>query len=165
MPINDDIEQRYLDFLDRYEGNIRRFCIDVSENPADAREIMQEVFAAVWVGLSGLKGDCHARQANRWLYRVMVSVLVRHLRQRPLYVAMPPAALPDIADDEVDDDLLAELAAHLNKEDCAIVDELRRGYGASEIAEMHRLSVSAVYTRLHRIKDKLKTIYAKHYGK
>lgn len=165
MSVNDDIEQRYLEFLQKFGGNIRRFATDVSENHADAMEIMQDIFAALWVELPQLNAPYATRQANRWLYRVMSSVLARHLRKRPRHIAMPLGNLPDIPDDMLDGSLLDELIPYLNLEDRAIVQEIRDGYSTSEIAERHHLSTGTVYTRLHRIKNKLKSIYAKLYGK
>ena len=160
----DDIEQRYDDILNRFELNIRRFCIYYSNGREDAGDLMQDIFVAIWTGLPGLRPDCSPRQVNRWLYRVMFSVLGKHRRNshRPEYMTEEQleAQLSSTFGDGENDlgELVDELAAHLQDEDRALVQELRIGYPETEIARRHSISIEALYTRINRLAYKLKTV-------
>lgn len=168
----DEIEQRYATFLEQFRGNITRFCIYYSNNCNDAEDLMQEIFAAIWVNLPKLQADCTPRQANRWLYKLMFYVWFKHLRNSRQPKHMPQALLEKLEYSDHDSEsraelaaLLEELAAYLTEEDDRIlVEELRQGYTAAEIAQRYSYTIGATRTRISRLKDKLKTIYDKLYG-
>ena len=159
---DDEKEDRYLQFLDRFGGNIWNFCLSTSDSCADADDLMQEIFAAVWEGLPSV--DTNPRRENRWLRRVMVSVLSRHLQHRIRRIFMNLSDLPDLTAADSDTELLDALAEHLPPDDRTLMQSLREGYKVNEIAERMGISVPAVHTRISRLKKKLKTIYDKHYG-
>ena len=156
-------EERYLDFLDRFGGNIWNFSVHTSESHADAEDIMQEIFAAVWQGLPSVPPN--PRRENRWLYRVMLSVLTRHLQRRLHLVFMDLSNIPDPSGSDEGGELLDALAAHLADDDRVVLQRLREGYKVHEIADMLGISVPAAHTRVFRLKQKLKKIYEKHYEK
>lgn len=168
----DETEQRYASFLVHFGRNITRFCIYYSNNSDDAEDLMQEIFAAIWVGLPTLWVDCTPQQANRWLYKLMYSVWFKHLRNSRQPKHMPQALLERLEYSDPDSDsqaelaaLLEELAAYLTEEaDRTLVEELRQGYKIAEIAQRHSYTIGATRTRISRLKDKLKTIYDKLYG-
>lgn len=166
----DDIEQRYDWFLNRFGRNITRFCIYYSNGREDAADLMQDIFVAIWCGLPGLRPDCSQRQANRWLYKVMYSVLVKHRRHSHETEFVTEERLDDLLyrnlDGEDNDlgELVDELAAHLQEEDRALVQEIRLGYPEAEIAQRHSISIEALYTRINRLYKKLKTVYDIIYG-
>ncbi len=167
MPTDDEIRQRYADFLNKYGGNITDFCIRFCSNHSDAEDLMQEVFIALWKGLPQLRTDISHRLANRWLYKLMLSVYIKHVRRKPDISFMPVELLPETHTGAVDDTLVKlvdELTEYLSDEDRALVDDFRYGYKLSELAQRHNLSIGAVSTRLSRIKHKLKEIYYKYYG-
>lgn len=163
MHIVENREDRYLDFLARFGKNIRNFCINASENRDDAADLMQEIFAAVWVGLPNVPPI--PRRENHWLYRVMVSVLARHLKNRLHFVvrSLSNTAIYDTGD--LDTELLDDLGKHLDEDNRALMQRLREGYKVYEIADMLGISVEAAHTRIFRLKQKLKTIYEKYYDK
>ena len=161
----DEIREKYADFLEHFGDNIERFCYVYSSSHNDAVDLMQEIFLAVWVGLPKLAPDTTHRQANRWLYKLMTSVLLKQLRHRNELRLMPTELLPDPPPEEDFSELVEELTADLPESDKALVDDLLYGYKIPEIAERHRLSIGATNTRLSRIKDKLRNIYNEHYGK
>lgn len=161
-------EQRYADFLDRFGGNIVNFCNDSSDSLHEAKDLMQDVLAALWIVLPQLRTDSTPRQQNRWLYRVMHTVLWRHLRRwrKGKHRLLPMRVSDDIAAPEDDGQaaLLAELSAALPDKDRALVDDTLAGYSTNEIASRHGMTPGSVSTRMNRIKKKLNTIYDKLYG-
>ena len=162
MHIDEKREDRYLDFLARFGGNIWDFCVNASESRDDAADLMQEVFAAVWIGLP--KVAPNPRRENRWLYRVMLSVLVRHLKHRLHHVVMNISHTVDSDTELLDTELLDALAEHLDDHERTLMQRLREGYKVHEIAGMLGISASATHMRVSRLKQKLKTIYEKYYG-
>lgn len=167
----DEKEQRYASFLDHFGRNITRFCIYYSNNRDDAEDLMQEIFAAIWVGLPTLGVDCTPQQANRWLYKLMFSVWVKHAFHNRRTKHMPQMLLEKLDCRDRDSEnqaeliaLLEELAAYLpEEEDRTLVEELCQGYKIAEIAQRHALTIGAIRTRISRLKDKLKTIHDKLY--
>ena len=162
-------ERRYADFLDRFGGNIRRYCIDHSDSLHEAEDLTQDVLAAVWMMLPKMRSESTPRQQNRWLYRLMQSVFVRHLRRwrKGRHRLVPTPVLDAQTADRSGDDnaeLLDELAALLPKRDRTMVSDTMEGYSTTEIAVRHGMTPGAVSTQMNRIKKKLKTIYDKLYG-
>ncbi len=162
MMNEDDIEELYVKFLERHAGSITNFCLHASEGAADADDLIQEVFATVWVSLPGMHPGITPQQEGSWLQRVMVSVLVRHLRHRPKYITLPLGDLPEHAAEAELADRLGELTAHLPEGDQSLIQDLLDGYRMPEIAVRHGISVGAAYTRLHRIVKKLKKIQQRY---
>lgn len=161
-----DIERLYVEFLAEFGGNIKTFCIRHSENRDEADDLMQEIFAALWTAMPGLRADAPGRVKNRWLYRLMLSVLIKHLRHRPDLITMPDELLPEPRTYDSEPEVtLDELVQWLPDEDCALVAALQYGLTIGELAKKHGLTIGAANTRLTRIRNKLKEIYEEHYGK
>jgi len=161
-----DIERLYAEFLTEFGGNIKSFCIRYSENVDDADDLMQEIFAALWTAMPGLRTAAPGRVKNRWLYRLMISVLIKHLRHRPDLITMPTELLPEpCAEEDASDSLLSDLAAWLSDDERELVAELRYGTTVAELAVKYGSSIGSVNARLSRIRRKLKEIYDKQYGK
>lgn len=164
---DDGRDQRYAEFLDRFGGHIVNFCNDYSDSYHEAKDLMQEILAALWIALPQLHADSTARQQNRWLYRVMRSVLLHHLRHWRRNVTLMPATFDNMADDTPDDSaaLLEELTLALPENERSLVNDTIAGYTTTEIAERHGTTPGAISTRMYRIKRKLKALYDKLYGK
>ena len=163
MYLDDDIEVRYLRIIDDFGGNIIKFCTRCSDNSRDADELMQEILSALWTGIPSLQPDSTQRMVNRWLRKLMVSVLIKHLRKRPRISLMPTDMLPDLSVDEEDKGLLLDMASYLPEADRKMLHLIVDGYSPKEIAKEFGMNVSAYYTRLHRIIQKLKTIKQQYY--
>lgn len=167
MPSNaTDDELRYAALLDHYRAHIVGFCVRHSDSPAEADDLMQEVMIAVWENTGALRGDSTPPQVNRWLQKVMRTTYVRHLRAKPRYTALPLEAADGVADsDDALRETLDEMMAHLSPDDREVVQQRLRGYDNGEIADSLGVSANNVNLRFFRIKNRLKKIYLRIYGK
>ena len=157
--VGDDIERtkRYLALLQTFKGHIFNYCYSHSNDEADAEDLMQEIFTAVWQGIPGLRSDSSPRQQNRWLQHVMRTAFFRHLRQRLPFATVPLTPDNDRADDSnTEHELLDELLGHLTDDERHLVQQRLQGYSYAEIAEQEQLNENAVKQRFHRIINKLK---------
>ena len=83
---------RYLAILRVFGKHIARFCFSHSNSASDAQDLSQEILALVWEKLDGLKaGTDSPARVYGWLYKVMFTAFVRHLRQRPRIATVPLA--------------------------------------------------------------------------
>lgn len=162
---NTDKEMRYARLLDGYRTNIVGFCARHSDSREDAEDMMQEVMIALWVSIGDLGSGSTPQQVNRWLHKVMRTVLVRRLRSShpkplPLSAAGEPAAADNSTEETVE-----EMLAHLSPGDRELVQQRLQGYDNSEIAKGMEVSSGIVNLRFFRIMKRLKKIYLHIYGK
>lgn len=167
MPTDTTYEDlRYAALLDSYRANIVAFCSRHSDSVYEAEELMQDILVAVWEQLGALRRDSSPRQVNRWLQRVMRTVLVRRLRAGRRRDAVPLAV--DIAADDSDAALretIDDLVAHLGPDDREAVRLRLEGYDNGEIAASLGVSANSVNQRFFRLIPRLKKIYLRIYGK
>ncbi len=163
----DERERQYVQFITHFEGNIVKFCTDASDDSYDAQELMQEIFAALWEALPMLRPTSTRQQQNRWLYRVMQTTLIRHLRHRQ-HRYLTTTAMANTGDDTSQDllaELLDDLCAELPSGERTIVNDTLKGYSISEMAKRHNTTTAGIKSRMTRIKKKLRKIYDRKYGK
>ena len=158
--------ERYMALLEAFNRHIERYCVVHSNSRAEADDLMQEVFLAVWENIDGLHADSTPPQVNRWLYKVMRTVFIRHLRRRPA-----PGSTIDLADvaeiqaeePDYDDELVEELVAYLPDNDQQILSLRFAGYSNIEIAQRLGIKENTLNKRMSRITKKIKDIYTQLY--
>ncbi len=149
---------RYLAILRVFGKHIARFCFSHSNSASDAQDLSQEILALVWEKLDGLKAgiDSPARVYG-WLYKVMFTAFVRHLRQRPRIATVPLADAADVADTpEVDPEEVDDLLARLGDRDRHLLQMRLDGYSNAEIAKLTQRTENSVAQQFYRIYTKLK---------
>ena len=67
--------------FDENKDYVYRLALSISANPADADDITQEVFVAVYQGLAKFNGNSHIRT---WLYRITIRISGKHLSKRQM---------------------------------------------------------------------------------
>ena len=162
-----------------YEGKVYRLAFKICNDAAEAEEILQEVFLAIFTKIGGFKENS---TLSTWIYRITVNTALMKIRSRnkeketislesyfPKFREDGHHALP-ISDwsDRPDERLF-------NKELIAKIDEavqkLPEGYrvaflmkdleglSLNEISEILDISIPAVKSRIHRsrlfIRDEL----------
>lgn len=65
--------------LERYRDRVYRLVISLTKNPADAEEVLQEIFLTVYRKIAGFE---HRSAFSTWLYRVTVNTALMKLRSR-----------------------------------------------------------------------------------
>jgi RNA polymerase sigma-70 factor, ECF subfamily len=173
--------------MSRHSGRVYRLAYGITRNPADAEEIVQDVFLTLVRKGGGFEG--HAALTS-WMYRVTTNVALnkRRGKRRELEVSLEEY-LPTYTDDGHRDGdrsyLLADWSstpeqAHLSVERRKIlenaIDGLPEHYRAvlilrdveelsnDEVAAIVDDSVGSVKSRLHRARMALREQLTRHFG-
>ncbi|MBI2458309.1 MAG: sigma-70 family RNA polymerase sigma factor [candidate division NC10 bacterium] len=155
-----------------HQGRVYGFAMRMCRNVADAKDILQETFLGMLRSIKEFRGES---KFTTWLYRIASNACLKK-RRRGVFEPEPEQELslddlmprpgsdgrkPEIADWSEDAEralLRGELTAQME----AAIDRLPReykivlvlrdveGFSAEETAEMLKLSVPAVKSRLHR---------------
>lgn len=154
-----DIEKqiRYLALMRIFEQHITNFCSVYSDSLAEAQDLMQEFYANMWEKIDQLRPESTLAQQNRWIHRVLVTTLVRHLRHNPFHRRVPLAAAARMpAADDHTAELLDDILSVLPPADRRLIDARLQGYSFAEIAENLHSTPEAVKQRVYRIMKTLK---------
>lgn len=154
----------YREVAHEYDAALKRLARGYERDPARREELLQDIHFALWRSLSQFDSRCSLRT---WVYRVAHNVASTHVMHR----RRAPGALLSL--DEVAE--LAEPGNHIaaaeHRHDVerllALIDRLKpidrqvillylEGFDAAEIVDVVGMSVVAITTRIHRIKQVLK---------
>lgn len=164
-----------LDFAGVFQAHQRpiyNYLLRLTQNPAEADDLTQEVFVRVYRSLSTFRGDSSLKT---WLYRIASNVFLDHARRastRLAGVTLPLEEAPG-GDDGWADAAAPQpeqLAAQTEMSACvqAFVKTLPESYRVvlvlhdlqgsknREIAEILGCSLATVKIRLHRAREKLR---------
>lgn len=129
-------------------------------------DLIQDIVLELWRAWPRFDGRA---AFSTWMHRIAVNVAISHFRgeRRRIRDALPidefgmDLAAADRSLDG-DDDLrsLHQLIARLDELDRALVLFYLAGHGQDEIADLLGLSATNVATRIHRIKQRLQTLYS-----
>jgi RNA polymerase sigma-70 factor (ECF subfamily) len=150
-------------------------------NDADAKDLAQEAFLRVFRALRSVDPAAHL---DSWLYRIVTNLFIDMLRRRPK-VRIESLSMPlttpgggevareiaderanpeaDVVDRQMDADVQAALLAlHPDLRAIVIFSDIE-GFAYEEIADMLRIPVGTVKSRLHRARKMLQAKLA-HLG-
>ncbi len=149
----------YSEAGDRFAGAIARLANSVERDAEKARDLEQEIHAAIWSSLARFAEQCSLKT---WVYRVAHNVAADHVAKaarRPRPVPLEQVeALPVPHDTEIEAGrsiVLAQvkdLIRRLPVIDAQVILLWLEGESAAAIAEITGLSAGAVGVRVHRIK-------------
>jgi len=156
----------------RYQDRVYGFAMRMCRNVEDAKDILQETFLGMVRALPDFRGES---RFTTWLYRIASNACLKKHRRGvfdpepeqviSLDALMPrrdaegrKPEIPDWSEDAERALLRGELARQMEAAIDALPREYRivlllrdvEGFSAEETAEMLRLSVPAVKSRLHR---------------
>ena len=145
----------------QFGGAIERLARGYEADPDLARDLVQDIHAALWRSFAYFEGQCSLRS---WVYRIGHNVAVSHIQASRRSKPGSHAALDEIDHLEAPDDPEAEVgdaqAANrllatihrLNPADRQVMLLYLEDLTAAEIGEVTGLSAGAVATRIHRLK-------------
>lgn len=151
-------QKQYETAVKEHSALIDRICFGYAKTREDMEDLRQAALLNLWASMSKFNGDCSMKT---WVYRLTLNSCVSTLRKnyrRP--VTMQLAEVCDMIEDDQRQTIseLHEGIAQLNHIDKAIVLLWLEDESYDEIASIVGLSKSNVAVRLHRAKDKLRTI-------
>lgn len=168
----------------RYARQVYRQAMRMLANPAEAEEVMQEVFLAVYTKCHTFRGDA---AFSTWLYRLTANAAITRLRQHQRH---PETELDEylpqfgadghhkvrpvidwsqqlekrLADAEMRQVIEAALNLLSPIDKAVVVLSDLEGLPNQEIAEILELTLSAVKSRLHRARLFLRGKLALYFG-
>jgi RNA polymerase sigma-70 factor (ECF subfamily) len=150
--------QDFLDTLNAHEAILQKVSRMYTETRADREDILQEITYQLWKAWPNFRGDS---KASTWVYRVALNTAISRVRKRkPLIEYLP--FFPDRGEPPPEEDgpkeRLFTAIRQLSKTDRALIALYFEDLPHAEISRILGISVNAVATRLHRIKNKLKSL-------
>lgn len=162
---NKSFRYSFTQAISQHDAMIKRICFGYAKTAEDLEDLYQDVLVNLWQSMPRFRGDASMKT---WIYRIALNTCVSNLRIRSK--AVKGALVTDIVDvvdeseqERVDIKELHECITTLGPIDKAIMMLWLDEYSYDEIASMVGLKRNNVATRLHRAKEKLKTIYG--YGR
>ena len=147
-----DDAQLFEQVYETYGPSLYRFCLIQMKNPADAEDILQEVFCRRLYRAPAFASPDHER---RWLFRVALN-LCRDAWKHSSRSELPlEAASAAVTPEELG--LLDRVSALPEAQRTAIHLHYYEGYSLREIARLLGVTVPTVKMRLKRGRDALRT--------
>ena len=161
-PENTDSQGVWEDF----QGRLRAFVSRRVKQPADAEDVVQEIFLQIHRNLSTVRDEA---RLPAWIFKIARHAIVDHFRRnaRPMETLAEDFDLPAPTEEpETEYAALNELVQCLEPMIEALPESYRqairltelRGVRQSEVAKQTGLSVSGMKTRVQRGRRKLKTM-------
>jgi RNA polymerase sigma-70 factor (ECF subfamily) len=159
-----DQDGLYQQVAAEYGAVLARLAHGYEADPDKRRDLLQEIYLALWRSFEGFKAECSLRT---WVYRVAhntaTSWTIRQRRARPQTLVSLEEAGPLQIEPDSDRQLalmrLTELIRRLKPVDRQIILCYLDGMDAAEISELTGVSPSNVATKVHRIKNILTEDY------
>ena len=156
-------EEQFLDFLDKSKGLIVKvagvYCYDREER----KDLIQEIILQIWKSYQ--KFD-DSYPLSTWIYRIALNVSISYLRKmtsrkRTYEIYRKQTEFVQWDDHSIDEQLaqLYHFIGFLTPIDKAVIILHLDGVNNSEVADILGLRPTNVSTKLHRIKDKLKSYF------
>lgn len=144
-----------------YGGRLRAFVARRIDNPADADDILQEVFLRIHTRRDTVVDEA---RLTSWVFQITRNAVADYYRGRRQTAELPETvAVPD----PPADDLLRELAPGMGAMLALLSDEDREalvltelgGLTQQELAEQWGLSLSGAKSRVQRARKRLRTAF------
>ena len=156
-------KRAWLNLLSRYEKQIYNYGIRMTGNPADAMDLMQEVFVSVFRNLSSYRGEGSFKS---WLFRIAHFRCVEFYRRK-----RPTQSLDDepemqssesgpeqgIADMQLGNHLTAAMQRLPLSQKAVVELKFFGQFTFDEIAEQLGISTNTAKSRLYAALDKLRS--------
>ena len=135
-----------------YGPALYRFCLLQMKNPADAEDVLQDVFVKRLYQAPKFKSPEHERS---WLYQVALN-LCRDQWRRSRRSELPLAAAAGVSLPPEELSLLDQVSNLPEKQRTVLHLHYYQGYGLQEIARLLGVTVPAVKMRLKRGREALR---------
>lgn len=154
-------DSAFREIIERHQGRIYGLALRMMGNRADAEDLAQEAFLRAYSALPAYRQGSF----GSWLYRITVNLCLSALRDGRRTTAVDPADLESLSVADPDDPSAER--SHAVHEAIRSLDEHYRAVvvlrfmddlSYDEIAQVLGVSHSAVETRLHRAKKRLREL-------
>lgn len=126
------------------------------DDDEDRRDIVQEVITQAYSGFQNFRGDA---KFSTWLYKVSLNTALTTIKkQKRRDEAELNQQLPDLPEENEKAELLYRAIKMLDPVNKMIVSLHLEGFDNPEISEIAGISINHVAVKLHRSKEKLKSL-------
>ena len=153
-------EARYENLVHAYSPWLYRYAYWLSGEKSAAEDLVQETFLRAWRFLDGLKNEASAKS---WLTTILRRENARKYERKQFQYT--DTDMDSIASETKEFDARPEVSALRialknlpGKYREPLVLQVLEGYSLKEIADMFELPRNTVATRLHRARQKLRTV-------
>jgi RNA polymerase sigma factor, sigma-70 family len=153
-----NIEKEFIDILLEHKQIIYKVCFMYAKDKDAINDLYQETVLNLWRGYPNFRKES---QVSTWIYQVSLNTCISNLRKKKNVNFVPLQMEMDIYEDCEKNELLQEmyqLIKQLNKLERIYILLWLEEKTYDEIAEITGVSRNNVAIRLHRIKEKLKTL-------
>jgi RNA polymerase sigma-70 factor (ECF subfamily) len=160
--------------VERYQGAVFHLCLRLVGDPASAEDAAQEAFLSAYRSISRFAGG----NFRSWLFRIAANESKDELRRRQrrgpqdsLHGADDESGEIDLADpSETTEEYIERLAVgegiamalmeiSFDQRQAVVLSDIH-GYRYEEIAEMTGASIGTVKSRIHRGRERLRTLFS-----
>jgi len=156
------VQADFKEIYTQYSPQVFRVCMGYINDPAQARDLTQETFIAVWQGLSSFRGDS---KMSTWILRIATNNCLRALeRSKKIQTTELPFDIPERNEEQIEDKLafLYKCIAELEETERIIISLLLEDLPQAEIAAIVGLTEVNTRVKIHRIKEKLAVKFKAH---
>ncbi len=158
-----DLQQRFAHLLGQHQGIVLKVARGYCANREDRSDLIQEISTQAWRAFPGF--DPQRAQFSTWLYRIALNIAISQLRGRELRrqyhsdVALEDAhaSVADNAEDNASLAQLNQLIHALPALDRALLLLHLDDCSHRQIGEVLGISASNAATRLHRLRQQLRS--------
>lgn len=151
-------ENIFQQLLKEHVGILQKVSRMYANSPADREDLMQEIAYQLWKAFPSFRRDS---KASTWVYRVALNTAIGRIRKRrPLisYRALVPERSEPPEEEDSPMQRLFAAIRQLPKTDRALIALYFEDISHDEIGRILGITENNVGVRLHRIKNKLKTL-------
>lgn len=157
-------QEEFTQLYRQYSPGILKLCMGYTGDAAQAEDLLQEAFVAVWRNMSRFRGDA---AWGTWIYRIAVNTCLSHLRKKKLPTVsleqLPQVgAIEKLTTIEQDLQILYKCISRLPEADRLIISLVLEDKPYEEIAQIIGISLNNLRVKIHRIKKQLTEIYNSH---
>ncbi|MES1189509.1 MAG: RNA polymerase sigma factor [Steroidobacter sp.] len=161
-------DSMYLDAVKAYGTSLSRLVRGYERDASRQQDLMQDIHVALWKSLESFDGKC---ALQTWVYRVAHNVAIRHMTNRKRIRLRELHTLEEMPEPAADHDAdlqhtrreslrqLFELVEKLKPLDRQVILLYLEEQNAMTIADITGLSPENVATKIHRIKQLLRTMF------
>ncbi len=136
----------------QYKDKVYRLCMGYLNDTEAAKDLMQEIFVAVWENLPSFRNEA---SVGTWIYRIASNACLRQIQKNKKVILPEVSETEDEATFEPEIQKLYDFIAALPEIERIIITLELEETPQSQIAEITGLSEGNVRVKIHRIKEKL----------
>jgi RNA polymerase sigma-70 factor (ECF subfamily) len=161
--MQETLEKRFLEDIVSCRGILLKICRTYCWEPEDRDDLYQEIISNAWKSYPRFEGRS---KFSTWLYRVALNTALSESRknrfQRSTTDLNAVENQPEVNNDQEQIQLLYRAIGQLDPQEKSLTILYLDDLSYREIAEVTGLTENHVGVRLHRVKDKIKSMLSRY---